>query len=1106
MKNNLIYVVFNVVFILLVSMISFVYAASPNLTITEIYRQDYLRNGTSTGTNVNQGYVAIRMVNVADVLQYARLNVSSTGLSRTNIANRTDTDGRTWNFYGGAVSDNASLYHNASGSDSSTYTINADGPRLNISMAVRNYAGGSDVYNDDNIFDNNYESNLNQSWNNLNITINITNPSGWKSLNAVNVTITFNQNTGGSYDVVNVTGVTIFNGTTLISFRGNQTEAVRNASGGMDSELVNWTGDIVAYGNITITINATTMTNRNFLDFVTSNNLNDAAGTTGVVGVFNSSAVSGLDNTKLLTGMNVTVKFSRGPVRQGIDMALTNPSNGSSPTWRIRGFFKNAASENGGGLDYLMSAWKLYQVLANGTPVGTANSSSTTPGWGTIAAGTTKYTDWFDTQSAVKPYFASYFDWNVSWAGSEGYVAEVRGRLDMGSLYVIDVSNAKAIDGVMLPSSGTDMGLPEQSIKIRDSITYLGDNNARGINFSIYSVYPPKSVNGTVVVFYANCSSAAVTVNGTAITSNVTITCVNNTASAEGYVKAVIKDLNQSLFNSYLMTNNVVNISYDLVFNESLQGGLIFNMTGNATVWSQSGTPIMENLPLTNITVSTKRLSAYKELKINNPAQPNTVNATIRVDAYDKSEAADGIADIKLLDYIVNGTNFSINSVLIVYYNKSGDNSVTLVNGTNMNITHLSGATTLTDGTPVDAYEYSRLNASNLFWNGTMKDEDYLVISYIFNITATGTYTLPMQVFGLDPATGAAISSSAFGSIYVAIPEPAKPFEIEDSNLTLAKIVVVGQPATWSKKFAVYNPNGRPIRSRFETNVFDDSTQAYAGYYDSFGQRIDEKVEKDNGLVFWETTMGALETRTYDITVLTPPILEIDRKVEVLEKLENKKVKLKTDIYLKNFAKEAYENIRLNLPISYDKIVEVRDLFGERLMFNGGADSISITIGEMEAEGVKTITVIYEEGYPAVIVTSDKDRYTADSPVGLAILVINGGERIDHPYFETEILDPRLDTVHSSFIDLNSLDPLEKTETTEKFAIPMEAITGSYVANVRFREDFTTISEGFANFYVLGKREGILMFIETAIIVMLGLVLLVLTYRRIQEIRKDNWT
>lgn len=1091
------------VIIFLFAFMPFAYAVSPNLTITEIYRQDYLRNGTSTGTNVNRGEVAIRVVNVADVLQYVRLNMSSIGPSRTNIANRTDIDGRIWNFYAGAANDNSTLYHNASGSDSNTYTINADGPMLNISMAVSNYAGGSDVYNDDNIFDNNYEGNLNQSWNNLNITINITNPSGWRSLNSANVTITFDQSTQTGYDVVNVTGVAIFNGTVWISFRGNETAAVRNATGGMDSELVNWTGDIVAYGNITITINATVRTNRNLADSgTTSYNLNDAAGTTGVVATFNNSAVSGLDNSKLLTGMNVTVKFSRGPVRQGVDLALTNPSNGSSSTWRVRGYFKNAANENGGGLNYLVGSWKLYQVLANGTPVGTANSSNSAPGWGNISAGTTKYTDWLDTLTTTKPYFASYFDWNVSWGGAEGYDAEVRGRLDMGSLFIIDISNSKAIDGVMLPDSGVDRGLPEQSIKIRDSTTYLGDNSARGLNFSIFSVYPPKSVNGTAVIFYANCSSVAVTVNGTAITNNVTITCVNNTASAEGYVKAVIKDLNQSLYKSYLLTNEVVNISYDLVFNESLQEGLVFNMTGNVTMWSRSGTPIVENMPLTNVTVATKRLNAYKELKINNPAQPNSVNATIRVDAVDKSSTADGIADIKLLDYIVNGTNFTISNVLIVYFNNSGSNSITLVNGTNINATHVNGTTTLTDGTPVDAYEYSRFLPNNTFWNGTMKDGDYLVISYRFNITATGTYTIPMQVFGVDPATGEEISSSAFGVVHVTIPEPAKPFEIDDSNLTLAKVIVVGQPAMWSKKFTVYNPNSRPIQSRFETTVFPDSTQAYASYYNAFGQKIDEKAEKDNSLVFWETVVGALETRTYDITVLTPPILEVDKKVEVLEKLENKKVKLKTDIYLKSFAKEAYRNIRLNLPISYSKIIEVKDAFGERLKFNGGADSISIEIGEMEADGIRTITVLYEESYPAIIITSDKDRYTSDSPVGLAILVINGGEKIERPYFETEVFDPNLDTIHSSFTSLNSLEPLEKTESSEKFIIPAQAITGGYVANVRFREDFATISEGFANFYVLGKREGILRWVESAAIVMLGLGLLVLTYRRVQEIRK----
>jgi len=51
----------------------------------------------------------------------------------------------------------------------------------------------------------------------------------------------------------------------------------------------------------------------------------------------------------------------------------------------------------------------------------------------------------------------------------------------------------------------------------------------------------------------------------------------------------------------------------------------------------------------------------------------------------------------------------------------------------------------------------------------------------------------------------------------------------------------------------------------------------------------------------------------YEIRVLTPPAIEVDRDVEVLEKLENKHVKLKADIVLKNFAEEAYSNLKFNL-------------------------------------------------------------------------------------------------------------------------------------------------------------------------------------------------
>jgi len=122
----------------------------------------------------------------------------------------------------------------------------------------------------------------------------------------------------------------------------------------------------------------------------------------------------------------------------------------------------------------------------------------------------------------------------------------------------------------------------------------------------------------------------------------------------------------------------------------------------------------------------------------------------------------------------------------------------------------------------------------------------------------------------------------------------------------------------------------------------------------------------------------------------------------------------------------------------------------------------------------------------------------------MSILVINGGETLTHPYLEAEVYDSNMDTLETLMIDIGSLEPLAKTETTQTFMIPMSAPTGMYIANVKFREDFATISQGVANFYVLGSRMANLRTIEIFLIVILGMLLIGLTYRRAKEVNKKE--
>jgi hypothetical protein len=134
-----------------------------------------------------------------------------------------------------------------------------------------------------------------------------------------------------------------------------------------------------------------------------------------------------------------------------------------------------------------------------------------------------------------------------------------------------------------------------------------------------------------------------------------------------------------------------------------------------------------------------------------------------------------------------------------------------------------------------------------------------------------------------------------------------------------------------------------------------------------------------------------------------------------------------------------------------------------------------------------------------IIVTPDRDRYELQSPVSLEILVINGGERLQYPYVETEVYTPHMDVVYTAMQSLDEMEPLEKTELYEKFVIPVNAPKGTYIATARFREGFATISSGTGNFIVAGISPG--MNIVDMVFMILILSLIYFTGKRIKHLR-----
>jgi len=1086
----------------------------PRLYIEESVTGAYNYDGTVATDTTRTGEVLISVPNDNDVLQYIRANITGTSMfARTNLDNGTAFRNVQ---YSPNENETAAIYVNTTDNDpDTTYSINSIdyGPTINLSISWNNSMNGDDVFPEDNL---EVGSGSNAA-NTIRFNITATNPSSVTDLDGSEVTIYFDID--GGRDSLNLTDET--NSSSI----GTTTLDTQDADA--DWDTIVWTGDLAAGVSVYIIVNATIEEGENFAA-VTTFDLDETR---------NDGGNGNYSNNALFTGITSDYKFTRSSVRTGVDM-----SQGSG-NWDVRGFFRNVAATNseiGGaqtGLVYNVTEWRIYSVdPATGVPYSDPNQTGI---FNETGASHLFYADdgrintndpdrskdslWFDTGTATKPYFSIYFDWHVVWDTdyANSYTSYVNTTLDLPDLYMVDLSHTKThTSGTISPDTGGE------SIWLEDNVTFAGNDNAPVRYFQIKASVPSNNTNNEhngafdinhtatddtpILLYYVNETGAHLL---NIDDSSFTVAVTDPTETANGSIIITIPDVNNAVLDAGgtigddMKASDLFSMKYELLSNDSMTTGDTFRFTGNTSVATASGTNYTQGHNTVDVSVGGKRLTGYKELKVFTAANPTLINATLLIEV----ELNTGtLAGIKFIDYVPDTVtthtlfvaNFTNGDYSVHFYNVTGWHL--WVYGEDYFISD-NGTQTLNDGTSVLAMEF--VNGSNETW--TLANAEKINVSYQMNVTSPGTYILPMELAGFDPDTGQEFRAITYGFIRVEIPDPSLALHITEGDLAIAKRVVVGNPALWIKEFEVFNPNAKPVASTFETDVFVDATEAYVSYYDETGQKIEKKasfgpVNNGKKTAYWTDKINALETRSYEFRILTPQVMEIDRDVEVLEKLPDKKVKLKMDIYLRSFAEENYENVVLNLPIKYENVFEVRDGFGNKLEFTGGGESITVFVNEMAAGDIRTITVIYKESYPTIIITPDRDRYNLNNPVGLEILVINGGDVIDYPYLELEVYTPGMDVIFTNIEKLQTMEPLEKTELFERFVIPATAPTGMYIASVKFREDFVTLASATGNFYIVGAGGGLPEALEILMILVVSGVLLYFSFKRLKSVRRSS--
>lgn len=1052
---------------------------------------DSADNWTQCGEELNPcryGYAEVAVSNTEDVLQYIRLNASDT----------TDTNLNSETAYKGALAspnspwEKQKIYFNSSadgddGDDDRYYNItNSDtAPAVQLSMAYNNVEGGEDLYDDDNI-------GAGGSANTMSFSLTLTNPSTSQDLNGADLTVQFQTDTNSTdNDVLHITETSSNGGTA----------SAEDSNGNEDNDQLTWSGDLGSESSVTIDFNATIEELVNLPDDTDSVDL-DGQGL-GSIPTEDKGALVYWNDTDTLTGNAINGKFTKGPVRQGTDLS------DSEDGWRVRGFIHNLASD----LDYNVTNWALYNVTTDGqldTEVqsGTFDPSNLTDEDGRIYTtdDRSSNTNWHNTGiTSEKPYFATQFNWEVVWneTNSENYYAHINSTMDLPVLYKVDMVNDKTVDGVMSPDTDGE------NLTVTDTAEHQGSDQAPANQVEILSVVPgtnndeesPDDKNsGTSDTFFEINETKGVTVyfnNGSdqEITSSCDISINQPTSTGDdGLVNVTISDVSAvSEIGHALNESEDIRLEYEVFTNTTTEAGETYGFTGNSTFVTSTGTPLTEAHPTVTTGVSAKRLTGYKDLVGYDPENPTLINGTIVVDVTDTEEG--GINDIKFMDYVPQGTDFSTSDVTVKIY-KDGSWS----NDTTDYEIYDNGTVTLPNGETAHAYEYSDGSGG---WD--LNDQDKIIIDYRMNITESGLYEMPATLMGLDPATGMELSSEALGVVKVKVPEPLKQLDIEQGDLKTAKRTTVGNQAEWVKKVEAFNPNSRPVDTEFETKLFSDASEAWVTYTDEDGETVrieGEFKETEDGRIFtWEDEVKPLQTKAYEVRTLTPPVLEVNRDVEVLEEVEDDKVRVKMDVFLRNFAKEDYEDVVLNLPMSYDNVEEIRDGFGDKLKFTGGKNSTTVMIDEVSSDDLETITVTYKQPYPTIIVTPEKDSFDLDSPINISVLVINGGQDIKYPKIETEIYAPGMEVVKSEVKQLDEMKPLEETEMSEKYVLSGNLPSGEYIANVRFREDFATLASGSGKFYVKGAFGSGNNTIPAIILLLAIGGLSYLSYKRIKEVR-----
>ncbi|MCX6814626.1 MAG: hypothetical protein NTY20_03190 [Candidatus Aenigmarchaeota archaeon] len=741
------------------------------------------------------------------------------------------------------------------------------------------------------------------------------------------------------------------------------------------------------------------------------------------------------------TGITFSNRFSRGPIREGVEMVQLG-------TWVARGFIKNIAADT----TYILSGWELYEI---GNPVPVLNSSLTT----SISPGDTRYTDWYDSGLADKPaYFSGSFNWEVVW-GTSTYRGISTSTMDMPVLYEMDSWS----DGTAVLQSNTAGG---RSVAVNITTRHLGYSGISINSASINSTLPRFSFEGvpttwtpsSIRVYYSNGT-------GTQDITPFTTFQTQNSGSGDGFVYAEIPDI-LSATGHYMQQNDNIILSY-IASSPASSSNQNYTFATNTTLVTLSGTPVTKRiqpyLTIPGVVIPAEPgggggggggppAAAYADI-VKESADAYFVTANIVrviviagvIDSGDK-----GIKDVKVLAYVPKDASLDTSSAALRIYRNSTRTWEELALDKDFMV--VDRGLTKIGKDEYREYLIKKVTPAGSVFEQTidMRNGDKIEVNYKVSIPF-GTSYLLTRIFGYNYYQDKLIFEDAYTPVRRELSQLER-LQIEEDEWFQGE-ALVGRPVKWTKFFRIYNPNNVSVEEVIATKVFQDSLNvelAEAG----LPERTKLQLRGGNEtLVNWYARLGGNERKTYMIEADTPPVLETRREITVLES-NRTSIRIIVNMTMENFARERYSNVTLLFPVKKEKIIMISD---PTVTIEEFQDNVKIIMPGFNGLEVRSLSIMYVETPPMLATTLNAIKFSCSDSAKVTIIVVPSEAELDS-YIETEVVgpEPNLITSHVEIVDLKGAKPYQEIRIPIRISLSSFP-SGKYFVYTKFNRNFVTI-------------------------------------------------